>query len=120
MPVAPPTTKDECKDDGWMTFNDPAFENQGQCVSSFASAKKKPKSKAAASKDDPFLPGRNGSYAMLAVAALAVGLVMGPLLERGLLRFMYGRDEVVGLLAQVAPLDWRAALAVMRSRKRLN
>src|SRR4249919_2748550 len=33
------------------------------------------------------------SYALLAVAALAVGLVMGPLLERGLLRLMYGKDE---------------------------
>src|SRR3977135_99838 len=39
-----------------------------------------------------------GSYAMLALAALLVGFVMGPLLERGLLRLMYGRDEVVLLL----------------------
>ena len=36
-----------------------------------------------------------GSYAMLALAALLVGAVMGPLLERGLLKWMYGRDEVV-------------------------
>ena len=43
-----------------------------------------------------------GSYAVLAVAALAVGLVMGPLLERGLLRLMYGRDEVVLLLVTYA------------------
>src|SRR5688572_20769162 len=43
-----------------------------------------------------------GSYAMLAVAALAVGLVMGPLLERGILRLMYGRDEVVMLLVTYA------------------
>jgi hypothetical protein len=28
-----PATKDECKNDGWMTFNDPAFKNQGECVS---------------------------------------------------------------------------------------
>lgn len=28
-----PTTKDDCKDAGWAAFNDPAFENQGQCVS---------------------------------------------------------------------------------------
>ena len=43
-----------------------------------------------------------GSYAMLAVAALLVGLVMGPLLERCLLRLMYGRDEVVLLLITYA------------------
>lgn len=43
-----------------------------------------------------------GSFAMLAVAALVVGLVMGPLLERGLLRLMYGRDEVVLLLVTYA------------------
>ncbi|HVL59733.1 MAG TPA: branched-chain amino acid ABC transporter permease, partial [Burkholderiaceae bacterium] len=29
-----------------------------------------------------------GSYAMLAIAAIAVGVVVGPLLERGLLRRM--------------------------------
>src|SRR5262245_38760251 len=34
-----------------------------------------------------------GSYAMLLAAALLVGAVMGPLLERGLLKWMYGRDE---------------------------
>jgi hypothetical protein len=28
-----PANKDECKKDGWMTFNDPAFKNQGACVS---------------------------------------------------------------------------------------
>jgi len=43
-----------------------------------------------------------GSYAMLVVAALLVGVVMGPLLERGLLRWMYGRDEVVLLLVTYA------------------
>jgi branched-chain amino acid transport system permease protein len=43
-----------------------------------------------------------GSYAMLALAALLVGAVMGPLLERGLLRRMYGRDEVVLLLITYA------------------
>ena len=31
--VAPPTNKDQCKNDGWKTFNNPAFENQGGCVS---------------------------------------------------------------------------------------
>jgi hypothetical protein len=31
--VGPPTSKDECKDGGWMTFNNPTFKNQGDCVS---------------------------------------------------------------------------------------
>src|SRR4029453_17729687 len=35
------------------------------------------------------------SYALLAAAALAVGLVAGPLLEHGLLRLAYGKDEGV-------------------------
>jgi branched-chain amino acid transport system permease protein len=43
-----------------------------------------------------------GSYLMLVIAALAVGLVVGPLIERGLLRFTYGRDEVVILLVTYA------------------
>ena len=43
-----------------------------------------------------------GSYAMLALAAVLVGVVMGPLLERGLLKWMYGRDEVVLLLVTYA------------------
>jgi branched-chain amino acid transport system permease protein len=43
-----------------------------------------------------------GSYAMLIVAALVVGAVMGPLMERGLLSWMYGRDEVVLLLVTYA------------------
>jgi hypothetical protein len=32
-PVPGPTNKDQCKNGGWMTFNDPAFKNQGDCVS---------------------------------------------------------------------------------------
>lgn len=28
-----PTNKDQCKKGGWMTFNNPTFKNQGQCVS---------------------------------------------------------------------------------------
>ena len=28
-----PTLKDQCKNDGWKTFNAPTFKNQGQCVS---------------------------------------------------------------------------------------
>ena len=43
-----------------------------------------------------------GSYALLLAAALLVGIVMGPLLERGLLKWMYGRDEVVLLLVTYA------------------
>jgi branched-chain amino acid transport system permease protein len=43
-----------------------------------------------------------GSYALLLVAALLVGVVVGPPLERGLLKRMYGRDEVVLLLVTYA------------------
>jgi hypothetical protein len=35
------TGKDECKNGGWATSTAPVFDNQGDCVSSFASAKKK-------------------------------------------------------------------------------
>jgi hypothetical protein len=28
-----PASKDECKNGGWETFNDPSFKNQGDCVS---------------------------------------------------------------------------------------
>jgi hypothetical protein len=31
-PVTTPTNKDQCKNDGWKTFTNPAFKNQGQCV----------------------------------------------------------------------------------------
>lgn len=31
--VGPPTNKDQCKNGGWKTFNNPTFRNQGQCVS---------------------------------------------------------------------------------------
>jgi branched-chain amino acid transport system permease protein len=43
-----------------------------------------------------------GSYAMLLLAAVLVGLVAGPLIERGVLRFMYGRDEIVLVLVTYA------------------
>jgi hypothetical protein len=39
-----------------------------------------------------------GSFALLALSAIVVGLVAGPLIERGLLRFMYGKDEIVLVL----------------------
>ncbi|HUG53738.1 MAG TPA: SBBP repeat-containing protein [Vicinamibacteria bacterium] len=32
--TGPPTHKDQCKNDGWRRFDNPAFRNQGQCVSS--------------------------------------------------------------------------------------
>jgi hypothetical protein len=31
--IGPPTSKDQCKGDGWKQFNTPAFKNQGDCVS---------------------------------------------------------------------------------------
>jgi branched-chain amino acid transport system permease protein len=43
-----------------------------------------------------------GSYAMLVAAALLVGLVAGPLIERGLLRLVYGKEEVVLVLVTYA------------------
>ncbi len=42
------------------------------------------------------------SYPLLLAAALLVGLVMGPLIERGLLRFTYGRDEIALVLVTYA------------------
>lgn len=38
-PVLSPSTADSCKKGGWMTFNTPAFKNQGQCVSYIQSNK---------------------------------------------------------------------------------
>lgn len=32
-PLVSPTSKDACKNDGWMSFNNPTFKNQGDCVS---------------------------------------------------------------------------------------
>ena len=43
-----------------------------------------------------------GSYLLLLGAALAVGLLIGPLVERGILRWLYGRDPAVPLLATYA------------------
>jgi len=43
-----------------------------------------------------------GSYGVLLVAGLVVGLIAGPLIERGLLRFMYGREEIVLVLVTYA------------------
>jgi hypothetical protein len=38
--VGPPTSKDQCKDGGWQDFNNPAFKNQGNCVSYVATGGK--------------------------------------------------------------------------------
>ncbi len=32
-PIGPPADKNECKKDEWMSFNNPEFKNQGDCVS---------------------------------------------------------------------------------------
>ena len=43
-----------------------------------------------------------GTFLMIAVAALLVGVVLGLFLERCLIQFMYGRDEVIIVLATFA------------------
>lgn len=43
-----------------------------------------------------------GTFAILLVAALLVGLASGPTLERGLLQWIYGRDQALQLLATYA------------------
>ena len=43
-----------------------------------------------------------GGFAMIFLAALGMGLLLGLILERGLLRFMYGRDEVIIVLVTYA------------------
>jgi len=43
-----------------------------------------------------------GSYGVMLGAAVAVGVLAGPLIERGLLRWIYGRDPVYQLLATYA------------------
>jgi hypothetical protein len=35
--VSPPSSKDQCKNGGWQTFDNPTFKNQGECVA-FATA----------------------------------------------------------------------------------
>jgi branched-chain amino acid transport system permease protein len=42
------------------------------------------------------------SYVVIVLSAIAVALLVAPLLERGLLRFMYAKDEVVIMLATYA------------------
>ncbi len=43
-----------------------------------------------------------GSYLVLVGAAIITGLIAGPLIERGVLRFMYGKDEIILLLVTYA------------------
>jgi branched-chain amino acid transport system permease protein len=45
-----------------------------------------------------------GSYALLVIAAIVAGALVGLLVERGVLRLMYGRDEVVMVLVTYAVL----------------
>lgn len=40
--LAAPTSKDECKNGGWLTFTSPAFRNQGHCVNFVQTAGKRP------------------------------------------------------------------------------
>jgi len=42
------------------------------------------------------------TYLLIPAAAIAVGLIAGLLIERGVLRFMYGRDEVLMVLVTYA------------------
>ncbi len=35
--TTPPTDKNQCKNGGWMTFNNPSYKNQGQCVAAVVS-----------------------------------------------------------------------------------
>ena len=41
-PTTTPTSKDQCKNGGWKTFTNPAFKNQGDCVSFVATGGKNP------------------------------------------------------------------------------
>lgn len=43
-----------------------------------------------------------GSFLVLFLAAMVVGVLLGFVIERGLLRFMYGRDEVIIVLVTYA------------------
>lgn len=43
-----------------------------------------------------------GSFILIGVVAILAGLLMGLILERGLIQFMYGRDEVLSVLVTFA------------------
>lgn len=40
--VGPPTSKNQCMNGGWQSFNNPAFKNQGDCISYVATHGKNP------------------------------------------------------------------------------
>jgi len=46
--------------------------------------------------------GDPGTFLMIPIAAVLVGCVLGFVIERGLIQFMYGRDEVIVVLATFA------------------
>ena len=46
--------------------------------------------------------GDGGTFLMIAAAALVVGCILGFVIERGLIQFMYARDEVIVVLATFA------------------
>ena len=43
-----------------------------------------------------------GGFLLMVLVAMAIGLVLGLILERGLLRFVYGKDEVIVVLVTYA------------------
>jgi len=43
-----------------------------------------------------------GGFLFMILVAMAIGLVLGAILERGILRFVYGKDEVVIVLVTYA------------------
>jgi branched-chain amino acid transport system permease protein len=43
-----------------------------------------------------------GGFLLMVLAAMAIGLALGLILERGIIRFVYGRDEVVMVLVTYA------------------
>ncbi len=43
-----------------------------------------------------------GGFLLMVLSAMAIGLVLGLVLERGIMRFVYGKDEVVMVLVTYA------------------
>ncbi len=54
--VGPPTSAQDCKGGGWKRFNNPSFDNQGDCVS-FANAGEDPPKEPGPKKPGPKKPG---------------------------------------------------------------
>lgn len=61
--IGPPTSKDQCKNDGWKAFNNPSFKNQGQCVDFVEHHKKNDDNDKKDKKDDDHnrVEGRHGN-----------------------------------------------------------